>query len=46
MQNNLLTFKDTSTEQMLALLNLALNVKKSPPDYRDALRGKSLVALF
>lgn len=46
MQNNLLTFKDTSTEQMLALLNLALNVKKSPSDYRDALRGKSLVALF
>ena len=46
MQDNLLTFKDTSVEQMQALLALALNVKKSPSDYRDALKGKSLVALF
>lgn len=46
MQDNLLTFKDTSSEQMQDLLALALNVKKSPSDYRDALKGKSLVALF
>ena len=46
MQDNLLTLKDTSVEQMQALLALALNVKKSPSDYRDALKGKSLVALF
>ena len=46
MQDNLLTFKDSSPTQMQALLNLALMIKRSPSDYRDALKGKSLVALF
>lgn len=31
MQDNLLTFKDTSVEQMQALLALALNVKNRHP---------------
>jgi ornithine carbamoyltransferase len=46
MQDHLLTFKHSTPEQMQALLALALQVKRAPSDYRNALQGKSLVALF
>jgi ornithine carbamoyltransferase len=46
MQQDLLTFKHFTPEQMQELLNLALAVKRAPSDYRNALQGKSLVALF
>ncbi len=46
MQQDLLTFKDTSPQQMQDLLDLALHVKRAPSDFRNTLQGKSLVALF
>ena len=46
MQQDLLTFKDTTPAQMQELLALALHVKRAPSDFRNTLQGKSLVALF
>ncbi|WP_088331341.1 ornithine carbamoyltransferase [Lacimicrobium sp. SS2-24] len=46
MKHDLLTFSDWSQQDLSALLELALKVKNTPADYEQALRGKSLVALF
>jgi ornithine carbamoyltransferase len=46
MKQDLLSFKDWSTEELIALLDLAKTIKQNPADYRNALDGKSVVALF
>ncbi|GGD73697.1 ornithine carbamoyltransferase [Lacimicrobium alkaliphilum] len=46
MKQDLLTFADWSSQELEALLELALKVKASPADYQQTLSGKSLVALF
>lgn len=46
MNNDLLTFKDWSKQDLLALLQLAVTIKNNPADYRHALAGKSIAALF
>lgn len=43
---DLLSFSDWTPESADALLALAINIKASPHDYRRALAGKSLIALF
>ncbi|MBO2580594.1 ornithine carbamoyltransferase [Shewanella algae] len=43
---HLLTIKELTQSQLLALLDLAKKIKSSPADYRHALAGKSVVILF
>ncbi len=43
---HLLTIKELTQSQLLALLDLAKKIKSSPADYRHALAGKSVVMLF
>ncbi|WP_345874540.1 ornithine carbamoyltransferase [Shewanella algae] len=43
---HLLTIKELTQSQLLALLDLAKKIKASPADYRHALAGKSVVMLF
>lgn len=43
---HLLTLKDLSQEQLLALLALAKKLKANPQDYSQALAGKSIVTLY
>jgi ornithine carbamoyltransferase len=46
MKQDLLTFKDWSADELYALIDLAKSIKQNPCDYRKALDGKSVVALF
>lgn len=46
MKNDLLTFATWRSERVAAVLQLALAMKAEPTQYRQALAGKSLVALF
>lgn len=46
MKQDLLTLKDWSAAELYALLDLAKTIKQNPGDYRKALDGKSVVALF
>lgn len=43
---HLLTIKELTQSQLLALLDLAKKIKGNPADYRHALAGKSVVMLF
>lgn len=43
---HLLTIKELTQSQLLALLDLAKKIKSSQADYRHALAGKSVVMLF
>ncbi len=43
---HLLTIKELTQSQLLALLDLAKKIKANPADYRHALAGKSVVMLF
>ena len=46
MKQDLLTFSNWTPEAMHKLLNLAVEIKQSPPSYSNVLAGKSVVALF
>ena len=46
MKKDLLSFTDWSAKDLNALLQLAITIKNNPADYRHALAGKSIVALF
>ncbi|MFT5674983.1 MAG: ornithine carbamoyltransferase [Paraglaciecola sp.] len=46
MKQDLLSFKDWSADDLNALLTLAKEIKQNPTDYRKALDGLSIVALF
>ncbi|WP_026376920.1 ornithine carbamoyltransferase [Aestuariibacter salexigens] len=46
MKRDLLTFSDWHSESFKALISLAQTIKTTPLAYRDALAGKSVVALF
>ncbi|WP_102794316.1 ornithine carbamoyltransferase [Bowmanella denitrificans] len=46
MKKDLLTFADWSKAELLSLLKLAQQTKQSPADYRKALDGKAVAALF
>ena len=46
MKQDLLTFATWQTEQVSALLQLALKIKSQPEQYQNSLAGKSVVALF
>ncbi|MFT4993622.1 MAG: ornithine carbamoyltransferase [Paraglaciecola sp.] len=46
MKQDLLTLKDWSADELYALLDLAKTIKHNPGKYRQALDGKSVVALF
>ncbi|AWL13209.1 Ornithine carbamoyltransferase [Saliniradius amylolyticus] len=46
MSQSLLTFSDWSASSIQSLLQLALEVKQQPQRFRQALTGKSVVALF
>ena len=46
MKKDLLSFTDWSAKDLNALLQLAITIKNNPADYRQALAGKSIVALF
>lgn len=43
---NMLNFKEYSKEELTAILNLALDMKKSPEKYSKILEGKKLYTLF
>lgn len=46
MKQDLLSFQDYSPQELRGLLNLAQKIKQSPQDFSQALKGKSIVALF
>ncbi|MGS2718971.1 ornithine carbamoyltransferase [Paraglaciecola aestuariivivens] len=46
MKQDLLSFKDWSKPQLEALIKLATQIKQQPADYKNALDGLSIVALF
>lgn len=43
---NLVNFKDYTKEELLAVLDMALDMKKDPEKYSGALKGKKLYTLF
>ena len=43
---NMLNFKEHSKEELMDILNLALDMKKSPEKYAEILKGKKLYTLF
>ncbi|MCM1272728.1 MAG: ornithine carbamoyltransferase [Clostridium sp.] len=43
---NMLNFKNFSAEELTDILNLALDMKKNPAKYSEALKGKKLYTLF
>ncbi len=43
---NMLNFKEYSKEELMAILNLALDMKKDPAKYSKILEGKKLYTLF
>ncbi|UAA38668.1 ornithine carbamoyltransferase [Paraneptunicella aestuarii] len=46
MKRDLLTFENWESGQLTELLSLALDVKTNPAKYKQALAGKSVIALF
>ena len=44
--NNFLADDQLNKEQLLALIELAINIKKHPSDYSQALAGKSVAMIF
>jgi ornithine carbamoyltransferase len=44
--NNFLADDELNKEQLLALIELAINIKNNPSDYSQALAGKSVVMIF
>ncbi len=46
MKQDLLSFKDWSKDQLEALIALAKKIKQQPTNYKNALEGLSIVALF
>jgi ornithine carbamoyltransferase len=45
-QQDFLTIKDFTPEQIRHLLGLAANIKAKPADYRESLKGKALAMIF
>lgn len=43
---NMLNFKNFSAEELTAILELALDMKKNPAKYSESLKGKKLYTLF
>lgn len=43
---NMLNFKNFSAEELMGILELALDMKKNPEKYADSLKGKKLYSLF
>lgn len=43
---NMLNFKNFSADELMEILNLALDMKKNPEKYSEALKGKKLYTLF
>ena len=43
---NMLNFKNFTAEELQGILDLALDMKKNPGKYSDALKGKKLYTLF
>ncbi|SHH99099.1 ornithine carbamoyltransferase [Ferrimonas marina] len=43
---HLLTLKDLSQDEILAIIDLAINLKQDYTPYQDALKGQSVVTLF
>ena len=43
---NMLNFKNFSAEELQEILDLALDMKKDPEKYSEALKGKKLYTLF
>ncbi len=43
---NMLNFKNFSADELTDILNLALDMKKNPEKYSEALKGKKLYTLF
>ena len=44
--NNFLADDQLNKEQILALIELAINIKQHPSDYSQALAGKSVAMIF
>ena len=43
---NMLNFKNFTAEELMDILNLALDMKKNPEKYSESLKGKKLYTLF
>ena len=43
---NMLNFKNFTADELMDILNLALDMKKNPEKYAHALEGKKLYTLF
>jgi ornithine carbamoyltransferase len=43
---NMLNFKNFTAEELMGILELALDMKKNPEKYADSLKGKKLYSLF
>ena len=43
---NMLNFKNFTADELMDILNLALDMKKNPDKYAHALEGKKLYTLF
>ena len=43
---HLINFKDLSGQQLTAIIDKAVEVKRNPEDYKNALNGKSLAMIF
>lgn len=43
---NMLNFKNFTADELMDILNLALDMKKTPEKYAHALEGKKLYTLF
>ena len=43
---NMLNFKNFTAEELTQILDIALDMKKDPAKYADALKGKKLYTLF
>ena len=43
---NMLNFKNFTAEELMDILNLALDMKKDPAKYSESLKGKKLYTLF
>jgi ornithine carbamoyltransferase len=43
---NMLNFKNFTAEELMGILELALDMKKNPEKYADSLKGKKLYTLF
>ena len=43
---NMLNFKEFTADELMDILNLALDMKKNPEKYSESLKGKKLYTLF